>query len=147
MATSWVGFRFVNVPQEDYHRFYRALKDYGLAAYEVDDLVFAECKGGNGQGADDDELGDIVPIVELLHRSIPYLQTAIGQKAVFLGIRVDDDQVAEIERHATTREGKVNFDEIHQKVRSEEGQVRILRNGEQPSEVRESGGGAGEGDA
>ena len=144
---SYIGFRFEGVPADDIHRYYRALKDYGLAAYEVDNLVFAECKGSDGMGMDDEKIGDIVPIIELLDYTLPYLKTAIGQKVVLQGIRLDEGQIEEIERHAATREGQVNFNEVFQKIRCEEGETGVLRDGQQPSQIRQSGGGTGEGNA
>ena len=127
MATTWVGFRFFNLPEDEQHKFYRALKDAHMVAYEIENLVFAECRGADGRGNDDEHLGDIVPITEIFHRSVNHL----GGRVRAHGIRLDDEQVAELERHASTGTGKVDFDQVHAGVRSEEGQERVLRQDEQ----------------
>jgi hypothetical protein len=127
MSTTWVGFRFFNLPEDEQHKFYRALKDAKIVAYEIDNLVFAECKGAEGHGTDDETLGDIVPITEIFHRTVNHL----GGRVRAHGIRLDDAQVAELERHASTGKGKVDFDQVHARVRSEEGEERFLREREQ----------------
>lgn len=131
MSTTWVGFRFFKDPGFDWeyqaHKFWAALKDAKIVAYEIDNLVFAECKGADGRGNDDEVLGDIVPITEIFHRTVNHL----GGRVRAHGIRLDDEQVAELERHASTGQGKVDFDQVHARVRSEEGQERLLREREQ----------------
>lgn len=127
MSTTWVGFRFFNLPEDEQHRFYRTLKDAKIVAYEIDNLVFAECKGADGNGANDERLGDIVPMIDIFHRTVDHC----GGRVIAHGIRLDDAQVAELERHASTGKGKVRFDEVHARIRSEEGEIRILREDEQ----------------
>ena len=127
MSTTWVGFRFFNLPEDEQHKFYRALKDAKIVAYEIDNLVFAECKGADGRGNDDETLGDIVPITEIFHRTVNHL----GGRVRAHGIRLDDAQVAELERHASIGNGKIPFDQVHARIRLEEGQECILGKGEQ----------------
>lgn len=125
--STWSGYKFTGVHKDDQHRFYRALRDAKIPAYEFpdDDLVFAMTAY-----ADEATLGDIVPIVEILHRSIPWLQTSVGSKCTFLGIRLEDDQMEMIE-HAVASERKVDLDQVHARIRSEEGEGGILRQNQQ----------------
>ena len=119
----WSGYKFVNVPKDDQHRYYRALRDAKIPSYEFPeaDLVIAMTAG-----AEADTPGDIVPIVEILHRSIPYLLASVTSKCRFLGVRLKDEQVEEIE-NAVASERQVDLDQIHQGVREPEGPERILR--------------------
>jgi hypothetical protein len=123
--STWAGFKFIGLPAYEQHRFYRALKDAKMVAYEMGDIVFTECNG-----ADDNSVGDIVPVTEIFHRVVNHR----GGKVKWLAVRFDDDQVAEIE-NAIASKREISLDEIYAGVRSEEGQERLLREGQQEHKV------------
>ena len=127
--SNWAGFRFVNLPDER-DKYLQALKDAHIVAVKVGNLVLALC--GDGEG-----VGDIVPMTEILHRTVdmaaiaklPREQgrlVAYGSIKEITSARFDDDQIAEME-DAIIKSGQHGPDQDGAGVRGEEGPSSILR--------------------